>query len=48
MVGYVQAGVGKKNLLFQFEDRQKKEMNSVSLLYVFSKDGVCLEIDEPI
>ena len=48
VVGCVQAVVGKKNFLVQFEDVKKKEMSSCSLLYLCSKDEVCLEMDEPI
>ena len=48
VVGCVQDVVGKKNFLGQFKDRQKKEISSVSLTYVCSKEEICLEIDEPI
>ena len=40
--------MGKKKFLVQSEDGQKKETSSFSLSYVFSKEEVCLEIDEPI
>ena len=48
VVGCVQDVMGKNNFPFQFEDRHKKDMGSVSLSYVCLKDEVCLEIDEPI
>ena len=40
--------VGKKKFLVQFEDGQKREMSSCSLVYVCLKQEVCLEVDEPI
>ena len=38
----VQFAVGKNNFLVQFEDGQKKEMSSISLLYLCSKQEVCI------
>ena len=47
-MGCVQAVVGKKKFLFQFEDGQKKEMSSFSLSYLCSKEKACLETEDPI
>ena len=44
----VQAVLGKNELLVQFEVWKKKEMNIFLLAYVFSKEEVCLEMDDPI
>ena len=46
VVGCVQSVVGKKKFLIQFEDGQKKEISSSSLVFVSSKEEV--EMDEPI
>ena len=46
MVGCVQAVVGKKRFLVQFEDGQKKEMSYCSLVFLCSKEEV--EMDEPL
>ena len=44
VVGCVEDVVGNNNFLVKFEDGNKKEMISFSLLYVCSKEGVCLEM----
>ena len=46
MAGCVQDVVGKKRLLVQFRDGQKKEMSSSSLVFLSSKEEV--EMDEPL
>ena len=46
VVGCVQSVVGRKNLLFLFEDGQKKEISSSSFVYLSSKEE--LEMEEPI
>ena len=48
VVGCVEAVVGKKKFLVQFEYGNKIEKSSISLLYRCSKHEVCLEMDEPI
>ena len=48
MLGCVQDVIRKNNFLDKFEEGQKREMSSGSLLYVCSKEEVCLDIDEPI
>ena len=48
MLEYVQDSTLKKKFLIKFEDVQKREMISISLLYVCSKEEVCLEIDAPL
>ena len=40
VVGCVQSVVGKKKLLVQFEDGQKKEISSSSLVFLSSKGEV--------
>ena len=40
MVECVQSVVGKKKLLVQFEDGQKKEISSSSLVFLSSKEEV--------
>ena len=40
--------VGKNNNLFQFEYWQKKKMRCVSISYVYSKEEVCLKMNETI
>ena len=46
VVGCVQILVGKKKFLNQFEDGQKKEINSSSLVFLSLKEEV--EMDEAI
>ena len=46
MVVCVQAVVGKKRFLVQFEYGQKKEMSSCSLVFLCSKEEV--DMDEPL
>ena len=46
MVGCVHAVVGKKKFLVQFEDGQKKEISSSSLVLLSLKEEV--EMDEPL
>ena len=48
VVGCVHSVVGKKKFLVQFEDGQKRDMRSCSLVYICWKQEVCLEMDEPI
>ena len=48
VVVYSYSVVGKKKFLVQFEYGQKIEMSSCLLVYVCSKQEVCLEMDEPI
>ena len=48
MVGCVQAVVGNKKIIFQFEDGKKREIRYISLLYPCFKEEVCLEIYETI
>ena len=48
VVGRVQDVVGKKKFLVQFEDGQKREMSSISLSCLCSKEEVCLEMEETI
>ena len=43
---FVQAVVGKKKFLVQFEDGQKKEISSSLLVYLSPKEEV--EMEEPI
>ena len=38
----------KKRLLYQFEYCQSIDMSSCLLVYVFLKQEVCLDMDEPI
>ena len=45
-VGCVQSVAGKKNFLILFEDGQKKEMGSSSLVYLSSKQEV--DMEDPI
>ena len=44
----VQAKVVKKKFIVQFKDGKKRHMSSISLSYIFSKQEVCLEMDDPI
>ena len=46
VVGCVHSVVGKKKFLVQFEDGQKKEISSSSLVFLSSKEEV--EMDEAI
>ena len=46
MVGCVQSVVGKKKLLVQFENGNKKDVSYSSLVFLSSKEEV--EMDEPI
>ena len=46
VVGCVHIVVGKNNFLVQFEDGQKKEISSSSLVFLSSKEEV--DMDEPI
>ena len=46
VVECVQSVVGKKKFLIQFEDGQKKEISSSSLVFLSSKEEV--DMDEPI
>ena len=46
VVGCVQAVVGKKKFLVQFEDVQKKEISANSLVFLISKEEV--DMDEPL
>ena len=46
MVGCVKDVVGKKRLLVQFVDDQRKDMNSSSVVFLSFKEEV--EMDEPI
>ena len=46
VVGCVQSAVGKKKFLVLFEDGQKKEISSSSLVYLSSKEEV--DMEEPI
>ena len=39
---------GKNKLLVQFEDGKKRHIGSILLLYLCSKQDVCLEMEEPI
>ena len=39
---------GEEDVLFKLENGKKKDMISCSLVYVCSKDEVCLDTDEPI
>ena len=48
VMGCVHYMVEKNNSLVQFEYEQKRDMSSSSLVYVFSKEEECLEMDEPI
>ena len=48
LMGCVQAVVGKKKLLVQFKKLQKKEMIYCSIVYVCSREEICLEMDDPI
>ena len=48
MVGYEQALVGKKRLIFQFVDGQKRVMSASLLLYLREKEYAGQEVDEPI
>ena len=43
MVGCLQSVVGKKNFLVLFEDGQKKEIGSSSLVYLSEKEEVDME-----
>ena len=45
-MGCIQSVVGKKNFLVEFEDGQKKEISSSSLMFLSSKEDV--EMDEAI
>ena len=47
-MGYVQAVLGNKKLLFQFENGQKRYMSASSLSYVFDKKKVKKEVGETI
>ena len=47
-MGYVQAVLGNKNVLVQFEDGRKKDMSSCSLVYVFLKEETCPDMDKSI
>ena len=48
LMGRVQAVVEKKKILVQFKNLQKKEMISCSIVYVFLKEEICPEMDDPI
>ena len=48
VTGCVQAVVGKKNYVLQFEHRQKREMSASLLSYVCEKEEVGEEVDETI
>ena len=48
VVGCFQAVMGNKKFLVQFEDGQKREISFFPLLYVCSKEDVCIEMDDPI
>ena len=48
MVGYVHAMAGKRKLVVQFEDEQKKDMSSCLIQYLCLKKVVCHEMDETI
>ena len=48
VVGFVWAVVGRNKLPVKFEDRKEKERSSVSLQYVYLKEEVCLDTDDPI
>ena len=43
VVGYVQSVLGKNNFLVLFEDGQKKEIGSFSLVYLSEKEEVEME-----
>ena len=43
VVGFVQSVVGKKNFIIIFEDGQKKEIGSCSLVYLSEKEEVEME-----
>ena len=45
-MGFFHSVVGKKKFLVQFEDGQKKEISSYSLVFLSLKEEV--EMDEPI
>ena len=45
-MGCIQSVVGKKNFLIQFEDGQKKDISSYSLVFLSSKEDV--DMDDPI
>ena len=46
VVGCLQAVVGKKKFLVQFEDGQKKDISSSSVVFLSLKDE--FEMDEPL
>ena len=46
VMGCIQSVVGKKNFLIQFEDGQKKDISSYSLVFLSSKEDV--DMDDPI
>ena len=43
-----QALVYNKKFMVTFEDGQKREMSSFSLLYLCQKEEFCLDMEEPI
>ena len=48
MVGYLQAVLGDNKFLVQFKDDQKREMGSISISYLCSKEEVCLQMEDTI
>ena len=48
LMGCFQDVMGEKKLLAQSENMQKKEMIPCSIMFVCSKEEICLEMDEPI
>ena len=48
LMGCVQSVVGKKKLVVQFKTLHKKEMIYCSIVYVCSKEEICLEMGDPI
>ena len=48
MMGCVQAVLGNKKFVVQFENFQKREMSASSLSYVCEKEGVVKDVDKTI
>ena len=48
LMGCFQDVMGEKKLLAQLKKNQKKEMISCSIVYVCSREEICLEMDDPI
>ena len=45
---FIQAVVGKKKILVQFKDGQRRELIASSLLYLFLKEEVGQDVNENI